>query len=237
MSEAAPPGRSWADRAAERSPTVRRSRARGVEQAKVIVDAAQRLIALKGNAFTTQELVNEAGIALQTFYRYFEGKDRLVLAVIEHMITASAERYRDAARRIDDPLERLHFYVTTVIRDLAIQEDGMSSARFVATEHWRLQALFPEEMARVDHAYVELLQDEIDAAADAGLLDPPDRSASGWLLAQLVRAVFHHYAFVTPGSCDVIGERVWEFCLAGLGGGHITADRSPAAAKGHSSSG
>jgi hypothetical protein len=44
----------WAERAADRSPVVQRSRARQIEQAKVIVDAARRLIAERGERFTTQ---------------------------------------------------------------------------------------------------------------------------------------------------------------------------------------
>jgi TetR/AcrR family transcriptional regulator len=220
MSEAAVPDTSWAVRAAERSPMVQRSRARGVEQAKAIVDAAQRLIAVKGNAFTTQELVKEAGIALQTFYRYFEGKDQLILTVIEQMVTESAEKYKEQASGIDDPIGRLHFYVTVVIRGLSAQGEGVASARFMATEHWRLQALFPEEMARASHAYTELIQGEIDAAAEAGLLEPPDPASAGWLITQLARSVFHYYAFVsTDGTYDEIAERVWVFCLAGLGSG------------------
>jgi TetR/AcrR family transcriptional regulator len=218
MSEGPLPQMSWAMRAAERSPMVQRSRARGVEQAKAIVDAAQRLIAVKGNAFTTQELVKEAGIALQTFYRYFEGKDQLILAVIEQMVTESAETYKQQATKIDDPLERLQFYVTVVIRGLAAQGNGAASARFMATEHWRLQALFPEEMARASHAYTELIQAGIDAAVEAGWLDPPDSAAAGWLITQLVRSVFHYYAFVPPdGTYDEIAEQTWEFCLTGLG--------------------
>jgi hypothetical protein len=66
--EPAPAERAtWAERVADRSPVVRRSRDRGVEQARSIVAAARRLIESKGPNFTTQELIKEAGIALQTF--------------------------------------------------------------------------------------------------------------------------------------------------------------------------
>jgi TetR/AcrR family transcriptional regulator len=210
---------------------VRRSRARGVEQATAIVDAAQRLVAVKGNAFTTQELVKEAGIALQTFYRYFESKDRLILAVIEQMVTESAEAYKEQVSGIEDPLERLHFYVSVVIRNLAIQGDGGASARFMATEHWRLQALYPEETAQASHAYTELIQDAIDAATAAGQLDPADQASSAWLITQLARSVFHFYAFVPPeGTYDEIADRLWEFCLDGLRGSRNpgTSGRRPA---------
>ena len=84
----------WAERAADRSPAVQRSRARQMEQATLIVDAARRLIAERGERFTTQELVKEAGVALQTFYRIFAGKDQLLLAVFENLIAESCVRVR-----------------------------------------------------------------------------------------------------------------------------------------------
>src|SRR5438876_21944 len=119
MSQAAASPASWAERAADRSPTLQRSRARQIEQAKVIVDAARRLIAERGEHFTTQELVKEAGVALQTFYRLFSGKDQLLLAVFEDMIAESCMQYEDAARELPDPVARLHFYVTEALRSLS----------------------------------------------------------------------------------------------------------------------
>jgi TetR/AcrR family transcriptional regulator len=218
---------SWAERAAERSPMVQRSRARGVEQARAIVEAAQRLIAAKGSGFTTQELVKEAGIALQTFYRYFGGKDQLILAVIENMVTESAVQFREAVRDVDDPVARLRFYVTSVVKLLADSGDP-ESPRFMATEHWRLQALYPEEIAQASKSYTDLLHEEIDAAVAAGLLQPADPAYAAWLVTQLVRAVFHYYAFVAPEEPhDVIAGRVWDFCVAGLGGQRDQAESRP----------
>ncbi len=207
---------SWAELAAERSPMVKRSRARGVEQAKAIVEAAQRLITVKGSAFTTQELIKEAGIALQTFYRYFESKDQLILAVIEHMVNEFSNRYRNGAAALRDPIERLRFYVTSVIYQL---DEGREGARFLATEHWRLQALYPEEVARVSASYTEVVQTEIEAAADKGLLRPADTTDAAWFVTQLVRGVFFYYAF-TDGQerPQAIADRLWAFCLTGLAG-------------------
>jgi AcrR family transcriptional regulator len=197
---------------------VQRSRARGVEQAKAIVEAAQRLISAKGSGFTTQELVKEAGIALQTFYRYFEGKDQLILAVIEHLVSESVVRFRVDARDMDDPVQRLHLYVTSVVRLLGDSEDH-ESPRFIATEHWRLQALYPEEVALASRSYTDLLEQQIQVATQAGLLKPADPGYAAWLVTQLVMAVFHYYAFVAPGEpYEDVGERLWDFCLAGLGG-------------------
>jgi TetR/AcrR family transcriptional regulator len=209
---------SWAERVAERAPIVQRSRARGVEQATAIVEAAQRRSAVKGSSFTTQELVKEAGVAQQTFYRYFGGKDQLILAVIEHMVTESAASFRLEAAHLDDPVARLRFHVTSVLRLLDESED-LERARFFATEHWRLQSVHPAEIAAASRSYTDLLEEEIKAGTVAGLLRPVDVTYAAWLVTQLVRAVFHYYAFVeAEQSHEEIREWLWAFCLGGLGG-------------------
>jgi TetR/AcrR family transcriptional regulator len=211
------PEMSWAERAADRSPTVRRSRARGVEQATAIVEAAQRLIAVKGTAFTTQELVKEAGIALKTFYRYFPGKDQLILAVIEDMISEACVRYKEAARGLDDPVARLRVYVTTVVNDLAGGDP--ESARFVTAEHWRLQSLYPAEVGVAIKPFTDLVHEEIEAAGNAGRLRSTDSAHTAWLVTQLVMATFHYHAFAgADENFEDIADRLWNFCLSGLGG-------------------
>ena len=101
---------TWAERAADRSEAVQRSRARQIEQATLIVRAARRLITERGDRFTTQELVKEAGVALQTFYRIFGGKDQLLLAVFEDMIAESCAQYEEAARQSGKPLAEVMGY-------------------------------------------------------------------------------------------------------------------------------
>jgi TetR/AcrR family transcriptional regulator len=226
------PNVSWAERAADQSPVVRRSRARGVEQATAIVQAAQRLIAVKGTAFTTQELVKEAGIALKTFYRYFAGKDQLILAVLEDMVGESCIGFKEEARHLGDPVARLRFYVTSVVNALAVDGNDPQSARFITAEHWRLQSLYPLEVAVATKPFTDLLHEEIEVATDAGLLRPADPAYTAWIVTQLAMAVFHYYAFAgTDGPLEDIADQLWEFCLGGLGGsreGEGGGDRPPA---------
>ncbi|MDA8045424.1 MAG: TetR/AcrR family transcriptional regulator [Actinomycetota bacterium] len=208
---------SWAERAADRSPVVQRSRTKGVEQARAIVRAAQRLIALKGASFTTQELVKEAGIALQTFYRYFQGKDQLLIAVIEDMVDSSAAQYKQQATAIEDPLERIRFHISVVMESLAEAGDTPHGPRFITAEHWRLSSLYPEEMERATRPFKDLLQDEIEAARAEGLIEADDPAYDAWLVNQLVMSVFHHYAFAPADhSYKDIADRLWSFCLAGF---------------------
>ena len=209
---------AWAERAADRSPLVHRSRARSIEQAKAMVDAARRLVAQKGERFTTQELVKEAGVALQTFYRHFEGKDQLLLAVMEDVIAEGAVQFEAQARHLDDPVERLRVYVIAALR--ALHEHDVMGPRFITAEHWRLHQLYPEEMAYATKPVTDLFLHEIRAAEARGLLHPADPERAAWLMTKLIMGAFHHYAFATTDQgAATVADDVWAFCLRGLDGG------------------
>jgi AcrR family transcriptional regulator len=207
---------SWAERAADRSPAVQRSRARQIEQAQAIVEAARRLIAERGERFTTQELVKEAGVALQTFYRLFAGKDQLLLAVFEDMIAESCSQYEEAARDLPDPVARLRFYVTAA-QQSAITGTTDIGPRFVTAEHWRLYQLFPQEMSQATQPFADLVARELEAAVAEGALSSADPASDAWFVTKLVMAVFHHYAFAEsdPATRDV-SDDLWGFCLRAL---------------------
>jgi TetR/AcrR family transcriptional regulator len=203
-------------RAAERSVAVQRSRARIANQVRAMLDAALRLIREKGDAFTTQELVKEAGVALQTFYRYFASKDELLLAVIADAMADACVRWSTAAGELSDPVARLRYYVTAVI-DVLDNEDGDGgTARFVVSTHWRLHRIFPEDLAAAEKPFVDLLLTEVNAGVEAGLLAPADPEWAAWFIAELVRSVYHYYAYA-PRQLDV-KEHLWDFCLTALGG-------------------
>ncbi|WP_280425897.1 TetR/AcrR family transcriptional regulator [Nocardia carnea] len=210
---------SWADRAAERSRSVQRSRARSREQARSIVAAARRLLQTEGATLTTQELSKEAGIALQTFYRHFSGKDQLLLAVFEDVVSERATEVAYAARELPDPVARLRFYLLEILRSLRGEGGGLVGSRFITAEHWRLYQLFPVEIAQANRPFVDLVELVLRAAAAAGLLRPADPATDAWLALQLVTAVFHHYAFApAPAGIDAVAEQVWAFCLTAFGG-------------------
>src|SRR5262245_19561182 len=146
---------AWAERAVDRSPLVHRSRSRSLQQTRAIVDAAHRLIAAKGASFTTQELVKEAGVAMQTFYRHFTGKDQLLLAVLEDLVAENSVRYEQAARELPDPLSRLRYYLMSIVSGLS---NDLAGSRFVTSEHWRLRERFPDEIAAADQPFVDLIE-------------------------------------------------------------------------------
>jgi AcrR family transcriptional regulator len=198
---------------------MQQSRSRNVRQMRIMVDAARRLIAQKGSGFTTQELAREAGVALQTFYRHFGGKDQLLLAALEDMHAEHAVAYEEAAGDIANPLDRLHFYVTLALSGLDEAGPGAMTPQFITAEHWRLHQLFPQDTMLATQPTVDLFARELRAAQEQGLLATTDATRSAELMVMIVRTVYHHYAFVAKTeSAGQIAEHVWEFCLSGIGG-------------------
>lgn len=204
------------ERAAERSAAVQRSRERIANQVRLMLDAALRLIREKGDGFTTQELVKEAGVALQTFYRYFASKDELLLAVIADAMANACAGWEAAARELPDPIARLRFYVTAVLEVLDTEGGDDGTARFIVSTHWRLHRIFPEELAEAEKPFVDLLLTEVNAGVEAGLLAPANSEWAAWFVAELVRSVYHYYAYA-PREAGA-QEQLWQFCLTALGG-------------------
>ncbi|MGV0740545.1 TetR/AcrR family transcriptional regulator [Mycobacterium syngnathidarum] len=208
----------WVERAVGRSVSVQRSRIRIENQVRQLQDAALALIADKGDDFTTQELVNEAGVALQTFYRYFASKDELVLAVLGDALAKACEQMRNAAEQLPDPLARLDYYITSTLERFgAGSNTGMM--RFLVSARWRLHRQFPSELAEVEKPFAALLESEIAAAARAGSLRPIHPESDSWFAAQLIRSLYHYYTYVTPTADElaVVKAQLWRFCVNGLG--------------------
>lgn len=185
-----------------------------------MMDAALTLIAVKGDEFTTQELAAEAGVALQTFYRYFASKDELLLAVIGDAMREACERWAEEAAKLPDPLARLRYYITATLERLDGDGTDVATSRFIVSTHWRLHRLFPKELADAEKPFVDLLRAEVQAATAAGQLNPSDAEWDSWFVTELVRSVYHYYSFAAhpEGELDVVKERLWRFCLTALGG-------------------
>jgi len=184
-----------------------------------MLDAARRLISDKGGDFTTQDLVAEAGVALQTFYRYFASKDELLLAVIGDAMTEACDRWSKAAADIPDPLDRLRSYVVAPLEQFDGDGHEAAGMRFIVSTHWRLHRIFPMELAEAEKPFVDLWRAELNAAVDAGLVHPQNPEWDAWFIVELLRAVYHYYAYAAKVDDDmtVVKEKLWQFCRTALG--------------------
>lgn len=202
-------------------PTARRNGTRGPANTQALLAAAHRLVSERGENFTTQDLIKEADVALQTFYRHFGGKDQILLAVLADLIAGHCAALAEQGASIDDPVERFYFYVSGTLATLGAP--GASGARFMTSQHWRLHQEFPDELAAATRPFADLVQGVLEDGRDAGRLHPREPERDAWMINKLVMSVFHHYAFVDDDpSAATVAEDVWRFCLAAVGGEAVT---------------
>lgn len=189
-----------------------------MQKATQVVDAAHRLLASNGANFTTAELVREAHISFRSFYQHFASKDDVVLAVIEDVLRQAADELAIAARGLDGPLERLHFYVTDTVCAVA-SSTAVDQSRFITAEYWRLHPTHADQLEAARQPFIDLLLAEVRAATDLRLLHPRDLENDVELVVYLVSVMYQHYAYASSNEpIEARAERIWEFCLTALGG-------------------
>ena len=199
------------------SVAARRGGTRGPANTEALLAAAHRLVLERGENFTTQDLIKEADVALQTFYRHFGGKDQILLAVLGDLIAGHCSSLGGRAAALDDPVEQLHFVITGTLSTLGAP--GAAGARFMTSSHWRLHQEFPDELAAATKPFADLVQSILEAGRHAGRLTPHDPERDAWMINKLVMSVFHHYAFVADDpTAATVADDVWRFCLAAVGG-------------------
>jgi AcrR family transcriptional regulator len=185
---------------------------------EALLAAAHRLVQSQGEDFTTQDLINEAEIALQTFYRHFKNKDELFLAVLRDLIAAHCKALAQRAASLDRPVERLQFYVTDTITAM-ISEPGRTGPRFITTQHWRLQQSHTAALGEANRPFADLLEGELRRAHTQGVLTSEDPASDAWMMSRLILSVVHHHAFDdTAPDATAIAAKVWAFCLAAVNG-------------------
>jgi TetR/AcrR family transcriptional regulator len=184
---------------------------------KILV-AGRVLITTKGSGFTTQDVIQEAGVALQTFYRYFGSKDQFLLALIGELIRDHCVVLAKSAERFTDPTARLEVYVRMTLAPLRAT-DGLTSARFITAEHWRLHQTCPAEVWAATQPVSDLIQAELEAGSAAGTLSPHNPERDAWLMTKTIIGAYHHYAFQPDDpAIATLDDDVWSFCLAAAGG-------------------
>jgi AcrR family transcriptional regulator len=201
----------WEERALDRS--LRATVDRSASKARRLVDAARTLAARKGSSdFTMAEVADEAHMSLRTVYRFFAGKDDLLLALFEEEAATGAALLASA---MDDcaPADRVRAFVIGLCAMLMV-ESGYAS--LLASEHLRLGNVRPDELRAALAPLIDLIDAELTAAAATGDVRPVDRHDAVVLFTTALAHVHARLLFAPDDDPAVAAERLWAFCAAAL---------------------
>ncbi len=214
-------GPGWRQRAVSKSLSAARSRAE--QRVQALLDAAFALMDDKGTTeFTIQEVVDRAKQSLRGFYQYFDGKDELLLALLEESIREALDDLGSAVESESEPLDRLRAFTIRLhewCEPLGTRRKRGSHNRAPISEFSLQLALKdPDRLAVVMAPISRMLVELIEAAAAAGSLQVTETRRSALLIQQTVMYGWLMNRLVQSPRAQVTAEDAWEFCLHGLGG-------------------
>ena len=174
-----------------------------------LLDAAYAVMARTGDIDPrVGDIVKEAGLSNQAFYRHFAGKDALLVAVLDDGQRRLVETLERRMRRVEPGAPRVRAWIEGVLEQ-ARNADAAENTRPFAINGVRLSDRFPAETAA---SFERLLAPLRDAIADAGGDAVRDTAA----VREIAMGTMHRFLVErrTPSRADV--EHVVRFSLAGL---------------------
>lgn len=198
----------------DRSLAQRREAARG--EVERLVRAAFAMIEQSGGLDPkVSDILAEAGLSNQAFYRHFRSKHELLVAVLDEGIRGLADYLEARMDAAAGPVAAIREWV----RGMAAQAQdpaGAKASRPFALARGRLAETFPEEVARSRAQLTAPLRAALETARAAGALAEvaPEQDAEalyhlmmGWIEARLVEGRI-------PEAAEV--DRLETFVMSGL---------------------
>jgi AcrR family transcriptional regulator len=213
---------AWQARALDRS--LADTRARSVARLSQFVAAARSLAEETGSsAFTVQQVVARSGQSLKSFYRYFESKDDLLLALLEEDVAVGAIFLRALIDVHDDPVARVREWIVGLFGLMSSGDQGYVSV--LVREHQRLSETRADQMDVAVAPFVEPLIDELERAAQLGVVRAGDPRRDARLVFQLSLAAIHEMVSARDlRDPNGVAEHLWDFCWGGLRGRDESSD-------------
>jgi AcrR family transcriptional regulator len=179
------------------------------DEVRRLLDAAFSVMRASGEVDPrVSDIVREAGLSNQAFYRHFAGKDELLLAVLEE---GRRRLYDYLVRRtaaVGPGEPRVRRWIEGVMEQARNREAAARTRPFIVNDS-RLRDRFPRENAQT----IELLLDPLRAAiADAG--GDPQRDAPA-VYHLTVGSMHDHLLDRTVPSRDEV-EHLVDFALRGI---------------------
>jgi AcrR family transcriptional regulator len=202
-----------ADRAVER--TVAGRRARYGEEMRRIVDVTFTLIERTGSLDPSmREILAEAGLSTQAFYRYFSSKDELMLALLDEGRGRLVGTLQRRMARATGAAEQVRAWIEGVLAQ-ATNGDAAARTRPWVLSEQRLAELFPREHEVSVERLVGLLREPIGRLRGESMKSNRVASAAT-LVYRLVFATLRDHLTASTRPDAKESEALVAFCLLGV---------------------
>lgn len=188
---------------------------------RLLLDAGMKVMRRNGFAEASlADVLEVAGVSTRAFYRHFESKDALLLAMFERDVDAVGVRLRNAVDAAPTARKALDAWLDEYL-DLFSNPRRASRARVMSSEAARRAIGYHDAWQRMSDLHAAPLAEAIARGAQDGTLESTDPSLDARTVLAVVEVVG---ARLVAGECTLADARahVAKFCWSAL-----TGARSP----------
>ena len=158
------------------------------ERTKLLTAAMEVLQRSGWWGFKVESVLRQAGLSTRSFYRHFEKKSDLLLALLDYELGGAAINLGRVTAAADTPSDKIRAYVAATI-DMAYRED-LSKPSSLFASHWReLLPEYPEELESCVQRMTAPLVDAIREGKARGEFQSDDPDADARAIFYLVAAI------------------------------------------------
>jgi AcrR family transcriptional regulator len=165
-----------------------------------------------------QDILSEAGLSTQGFYRLFRSKDELMLLLLDDGRRRLADYLRHRMAKEPTASGQVSAWMAGTLAQVQNQRAATRTRPFVV-HLGRLYEQYPDEQQESMALLLSLLEQAVRRGVDAGELVSDDAAASAESVYFLTYGLVEHHlrAGSVPTPAEV--DHVVAFALRGLGGG------------------
>lgn len=188
---------------------LRERRSAYVAEVRTLIDAAFAVMARTGQIDPpVREIVREAGLSNQAFYRHFASKDALLMAVLTDGQRQLVDYLRHRVAGTSEPRDQVRRWIDGVMAQ-ARDADAATATRPFALNAPRLAARFPSELSTTKGELLETLTPAVQALGG----DEDDAElVRDLVLARMSDAIALERTVTAREVRDLA-----DFCLGGIG--------------------
>ena len=205
----------WHERTYERS--LKQARARAISRGDKFIRAAADLLRQSGRTdFTVQEVVDQAGMSLRSFYHHFATKDDLLLAVIEESMHRYIAELTPQLEQADGAAAKLELLIRLSLGD---RHHDDPASRGMVVLHWHLAESRGEEFVATLRPQIDLIEQIIEEGIDEGVFrqDLSAQAQASLLAHSLLSVLDMRVLRVQLGEVEATPDDITAFCLMAVG--------------------
>jgi AcrR family transcriptional regulator len=189
-------------------------------------DDAERRMLLSGAMVVLQrngwaaasitDILEETGLSRRAFYRHFESKDELLIAVCQRDCESVVRHLRARIDAAGDPLSAIRAFTDEFLA-MSYDPDKIDRQRAMSSEGAQRAAGYAEQVIRGNRMFIAPLTETLRSAHAAGIVHSPDPEQDAMTILYIIQSTQSRLAEPRFATREEATAHVLRFAAAALG--------------------